>query len=185
VLVVLPAKPNNGQDDTRGTLAELAQADGGSNRLLACTLYARSGAIADPIYVHAKIAIVDDRWLTIGSANLNEHSLFNDTEMNLVAHDPVVVRDTRDRVGAELHTCFMFLGGIEMVDQEPTRTRHLRQASGRRSLVQKVKEMRSRWRLRAAKEVLAREAHSRAWERQKADLSKTNRKFTGPHPPPG
>ena len=32
-------------------------------------------------------AIVDDDWLTIGSANLNEHSLFNDTEMNVVTHD--------------------------------------------------------------------------------------------------
>ena len=71
------------------------------------------------------------------------------------------------------------------VDQEPPRTQPLSQASGRRSLVQRVKEMRSRWRLRAAQEVLAREAHSRAWERQKGDLSKTNRKFTGPHPPPG
>ena len=28
-------------------------------------------------------AIVDDGWLTLGSANLNEHSLFNDTEMNV------------------------------------------------------------------------------------------------------
>ena len=103
VLVVLPARPNNGQEDTRGTLAELAEADDGSNRLLACTLYARApvGSVADPIYVHAKIAIVDDRWLTIGPANLNEHSLFNDTEMNLVTHDPVVARETRLRLWAE------------------------------------------------------------------------------------
>ena len=36
------------------------------------------------MYVHSKIGIVDDRWLTIGSANLNAHSLFNDTEMNVV-----------------------------------------------------------------------------------------------------
>ena len=49
----------------------------------------------DPIYVHAKIAIVDDRWLTLGSANLNEHSLFNDTEMNIVTHDPGARRAER------------------------------------------------------------------------------------------
>jgi Phospholipase D Active site motif len=24
------------------------------------------------VYVHAKIAVIDDRWLTVGSANLNE-----------------------------------------------------------------------------------------------------------------
>jgi phosphatidylserine/phosphatidylglycerophosphate/cardiolipin synthase-like enzyme len=45
--------------------------------------------------VHAKIGIVDDRWLTIGSANLNEHSLFNDTEMNIVTHDASVAKATR------------------------------------------------------------------------------------------
>ena len=40
-----------------------------------------------PVYVHAKVGIVDDRWLTVGSANLNEHSLFNDTEVNVVLRD--------------------------------------------------------------------------------------------------
>ena len=101
MLFVLPSKPNSGRDDTRGVLAELVEADADRGRLLACTLYARSGPVADPIYVHAKVAIVDDRWLTIGSANLNEHSLFNDTEMNVVAHDPDLARRTRLRLWAE------------------------------------------------------------------------------------
>jgi phosphatidylserine/phosphatidylglycerophosphate/cardiolipin synthase-like enzyme len=48
----------------------------------------------------AKIGIVDDHWLTIGSANLNEHSLFNDTEMNLVVLDERIARDAR-RLRAE------------------------------------------------------------------------------------
>ena len=94
-------KPNSGGDDTRGALAELIAADNGRGRLLACTLYARHGSLADPVYVHAKVGIVDDRWLTIGSANLNEHSLFNDTEMNIVCHDQDVVRSTRLRLWAE------------------------------------------------------------------------------------
>jgi phosphatidylserine/phosphatidylglycerophosphate/cardiolipin synthase-like enzyme len=55
----------------------------------------------DPIYIHAKIAIIDDNWLTIGSANLNEHSLFNDTEMNIVTHDAHLARQTRLRLWAE------------------------------------------------------------------------------------
>jgi phosphatidylserine/phosphatidylglycerophosphate/cardiolipin synthase-like enzyme len=101
LVVLLPAKPNNGNDDTRGTLAELVAADDGAGRFLACTLYARQGALADPIYVHAKIGIVDDSWITIGSANLNEHSLFNDSEMNVVAHDPGLARETRLRLWAE------------------------------------------------------------------------------------
>jgi phosphatidylserine/phosphatidylglycerophosphate/cardiolipin synthase-like enzyme len=101
VLLVLPAKPNSGGDDTRGVLGELIEADHDAGRLLACTLYARSGNLFDPIYVHAKIGIVDDRWLTIGSANLNEHSLFNDTEMNVVTHDETIARDTRLRLWSE------------------------------------------------------------------------------------
>ena len=101
IVFVLPSKPASGRDDTRGVLAELVEADDENDRLLACTLYARSGSLIDPIYVHAKIAIVDDAWLTIGSANLNEHSLFNDTEMNLVARDPELARRTRLRLWAE------------------------------------------------------------------------------------
>jgi phosphatidylserine/phosphatidylglycerophosphate/cardiolipin synthase-like enzyme len=101
MLLLLPAKPNNGSDDTRGVLAELIEADAEAGRLLACTLYARSGPLADPIYVHAKVAIVDDAWLTVGSANLNEHSLFNDTEMNLVTHDPDLAAQTRLRLWSE------------------------------------------------------------------------------------
>jgi phosphatidylserine/phosphatidylglycerophosphate/cardiolipin synthase-like enzyme len=101
LLVVLPAKPNSGADDTRGVLGELLAADADKGRVFASTLYARSGPRADPIYVHAKLAVIDDTWLTIGSANLNEHSLFNDTEMNIVTHDPVLARETRLRLWSE------------------------------------------------------------------------------------
>jgi phosphatidylserine/phosphatidylglycerophosphate/cardiolipin synthase-like enzyme len=51
----------------------LSAADVG-RRLLACTLVARGNGAAEAVYVHAKIGIVDDRWLTLGSANLNEHT---------------------------------------------------------------------------------------------------------------
>jgi phosphatidylserine/phosphatidylglycerophosphate/cardiolipin synthase-like enzyme len=101
LLVVLPARPNNGADDTRGQVSALVEADHGAGRFLACTLYARAGGLVDPVYVHAKVGIVDDRWLTVGSANLNEHSLFNDTEMNVVTHDPGLARATRLRLWAE------------------------------------------------------------------------------------
>ena len=101
ILLVLPVKPATGTDDTRGALAELVEADGDAGRFLACTLYARHGALSDPVYVHAKVGVVDDTWLTVGSANLNEHSLFNDTEMNVVTHDRRLARETRIRLWAE------------------------------------------------------------------------------------
>ncbi|MGI8994431.1 MAG: hypothetical protein ACR2FP_09005, partial [Nocardioidaceae bacterium] len=59
---------------------------------------------------------IDDRWLTIGSANLNEHSLFNDTEMNVATCDPALARETRLRLWSE-HT----ERPIEAIDQEPCR----------------------------------------------------------------
>ena len=70
LLLLLPATPDKGADDTRGQLGTLVQADGNAGRLLACTLYA-VGADRDwPVYVHAKVGIADDTWMTIGSANL-------------------------------------------------------------------------------------------------------------------
>jgi phosphatidylserine/phosphatidylglycerophosphate/cardiolipin synthase-like enzyme len=101
LVLLLPAKPNNGADDTRGQLARLAAADDGAGRFLAATVAARSGGETGPLYVHAKVGIVDDAWLTIGSANLNEHSLFNDSEMNVVTRDRPLARDTRLRLWAE------------------------------------------------------------------------------------
>jgi phosphatidylserine/phosphatidylglycerophosphate/cardiolipin synthase-like enzyme len=101
VVALLPAKPNNGADTTRGQLGVLVEADGGQGRFLAATISARTGALTGPLYVHAKIAIVDDTWLTVGSANLNEHSLLNDTEMNVVSCDPALARETRLRLWSE------------------------------------------------------------------------------------
>ena len=101
ILLLLPAKPNNGADDTRGQLGALVRADNGAKRFLATTISARTGELDGPLYVHAKIGIVDDAWMTLGSANLNEHSLFNDTEMNIVTCDPAITRETRLRLWSE------------------------------------------------------------------------------------
>jgi phosphatidylserine/phosphatidylglycerophosphate/cardiolipin synthase-like enzyme len=101
LVVVLPSRANNGHDDTMGQLGQLVAADGDAGRLLATTIRSLSGHRDDRLYVHAKVGIIDDRWLTVGSANLNAHSLFNDTEMNVVTHDPALARDTRVRLWAE------------------------------------------------------------------------------------
>ncbi len=101
LLVVLPSRPNNGADSTHGQLGVLADADDGGRRFLAVTLTTRTGALSGPLYVHSKLAIVDDEWLTVGSANLNDHSLFNDTEVNLVTCDERLARRTRLALWAE------------------------------------------------------------------------------------
>lgn len=101
IVVLLPGKANNGQDDTSGQLAVLAAADDGNDRFLAATIRSLSGDRDDSLYVHAKVGIVDDRWMTVGSANLNAHSLLNDTEMNVATDDAALIRDTRLRLWAE------------------------------------------------------------------------------------
>jgi phosphatidylserine/phosphatidylglycerophosphate/cardiolipin synthase-like enzyme len=101
IVVLLPARANDGADISRGQVAALIDADAGNDRFLACTVYAREGPLRDIVYVHAKVGIVDDRWLTIGSANLNAHSLLHDTEMNVVAHDADLARATRLRLWSE------------------------------------------------------------------------------------
>jgi len=101
ILLLLPARPNNGADTTRGQLGCLTEADGDGRRLLATTISSQQGHSSGPLYVHAKVGIIDDSWMTVGSANLNEHSLFNDTEINVVSCDPDLARRTRMRLWAE------------------------------------------------------------------------------------
>jgi phosphatidylserine/phosphatidylglycerophosphate/cardiolipin synthase-like enzyme len=101
IVALLPSRANNGQDDTSGQLGVLLDADAGNARILATTIRSLSGTRDDRLYVHAKVGIVDDRWMTIGSANLNAHSLLNDTEMNVVTDDHELIRNTRLRLWAE------------------------------------------------------------------------------------
>jgi phosphatidylserine/phosphatidylglycerophosphate/cardiolipin synthase-like enzyme len=121
VVILLPVKANNGAEDTRGQVGVLVDADGhdAPKRFLAATIRALSQSPGrdDPIYVHAKVAVVDDRWLIVGSANLNAHSLFNDTEMCVVTDDAALARDTRVRLWAE----HLEMDEAEVRKAEPTR----------------------------------------------------------------
>jgi cardiolipin synthase len=48
-----------------------------------------------PSYLHAKVAVIDSRWLTVGSSNLDPLSLLLAREANIVAQAPVVAADLR------------------------------------------------------------------------------------------
>ncbi|MTD12623.1 phospholipase [Nakamurella sp. YIM 132087] len=105
VVLVLPARPSSGRDTTRGQLGLLMDADDGHGRLSAATIRAPRSGDSASLYVHAKVGIIDDEWLTVGSANLNEHSLFNDTEANVLVRDPDLARSTRIRLWSEHLEC--------------------------------------------------------------------------------
>jgi phosphatidylserine/phosphatidylglycerophosphate/cardiolipin synthase-like enzyme len=54
-----------------------------------------------PIYVHAKGAIIDDLWVTVGSANLNNRGLRDDVEINVATLDAGLALRLRLRLWAE------------------------------------------------------------------------------------
>src|SRR6202165_5889949 len=72
LVLVLPARPDTGGDDTRGQLGTLVQADGDGGRLLACTLYTIGGEKDWPVYVHAKGGVVERAWVTTGLADTHQ-----------------------------------------------------------------------------------------------------------------
>lgn len=100
--IILPDRPNVGRaltDEGLTKLREQAPQALHESRLHAFTLAA---TITDgdtthyrPIYVHAKVAIIDDLWSTIGSANLNNRGMHDDVEMNVAALDPILAHGMR------------------------------------------------------------------------------------------
>lgn len=54
-----------------------------------------------PIYVHAKVAIIDDLWSTVGSANLSNKGMRDDTEMNVATLDAALAAGLRMMLLAE------------------------------------------------------------------------------------
>lgn len=56
-----------------------------------------------PIYVHAKVCIVDDEWMTVGSDNLNVRSWTHDSELTCAVVDPEgrLPREVRTSLWAE------------------------------------------------------------------------------------
>ena len=90
-------------DATRCRLAQVIGASDPGNRFRIFTPVTKGG---DDIYVHAKVMIVDDRLLKIGSANMNNRSLGLDSECDLALEargekDETVIAALRTRLMAE------------------------------------------------------------------------------------
>jgi phosphatidylserine/phosphatidylglycerophosphate/cardiolipin synthase-like enzyme len=105
-VLVLPARPNIGKRDTDLHVRQLLEADDRRRRVQIFSLYTarpedRLSWAYKPVYVHAKVAIVDDLWCTVGSANLNDRGLEGDTELNVQAVSGELARSLRLRLWAE------------------------------------------------------------------------------------
>jgi phosphatidylserine/phosphatidylglycerophosphate/cardiolipin synthase-like enzyme len=134
VALVLPDHPNVGRAFTDAGLARLraeAPDAAAQGRIQAFCLAASAeidGAeLYRPIYVHAKVTIIDDLWSTVGSANLNNRGMRDDTEMNVATLDAELARGLRMLLWAE---------HLELIGEESMLTvaRHLGRQRQRRSV---------------------------------------------------
>ncbi|HEX5370643.1 MAG TPA: phospholipase D family protein [Dehalococcoidia bacterium] len=101
IVIVLPARATSGKWDNDKHVEALREVDGGRNIVEVYSLYTSGPTSGErpfryrPVYVHAKLAIVDDEWLIVGSANLNDRSLHSDSEIGVLAHDADLARKLR------------------------------------------------------------------------------------------
>lgn len=107
IVVVLPARATSGKWDNDRHVDMLRHADAGRGIVSVFCPYT-SGPTTGvraftyrPIYVHAKVGVIDDSWCTVGSANLNERGLVTDGEINAVISDPDIARSLRIALWAE------------------------------------------------------------------------------------
>jgi phosphatidylserine/phosphatidylglycerophosphate/cardiolipin synthase-like enzyme len=109
VALILPDHPNCGREfsDAAVTYVREQVSPAGRERFTVLTLGNSEGGQGAmryrPVYVHAKLAIVDDRWWTVGSANLNSRGMHADAEINVSTLDPSGARMLRLRLWQE-HT---------------------------------------------------------------------------------
>lgn len=48
--------------------------------------------------LHGKLAVCDDKWMTIGSYNINDISAYASIELNLDVHNPVFAKEIREKL---------------------------------------------------------------------------------------
>jgi len=94
VSIVLPDHPNVGRAFTDAGLERLRQeapqaAAEGRIQVFCLGTSMNLDGIEHyrPVYVHAKVAVIDDTWSTVGSGNLNNRGMHDDTEMNVAVLD--------------------------------------------------------------------------------------------------
>jgi phosphatidylserine/phosphatidylglycerophosphate/cardiolipin synthase-like enzyme len=113
VIVVSPMEPNlpgficgcvskESINNVNSNLEKLRNA--GGNRVNTYCLISQHNAANEKrrqIYVHAKVMIVDDKWITIGSANMDNDGFKNSTEVDLGITSPLLAQQLRVKLWSE------------------------------------------------------------------------------------
>lgn len=98
--------PKGGQVLDRPSVEQLQQTLGlkvSVARLRTSGADAKGNMAYREIDIHAKLMIIDDTFITVGSANMNQRSMSVDSEINVAAIGSLYAADLRQRV-FELHT---------------------------------------------------------------------------------
>jgi phosphatidylserine/phosphatidylglycerophosphate/cardiolipin synthase-like enzyme len=110
VTFLLPDNPNVGREFTDDGLHYLWEQCAEAVKLGSLSAYTLGTSFQKegeerryyrPIYVHGKVAIVDDAWITVGSANLNNRGMRDDAEMNVSITHPRMAKALRMLLMAE------------------------------------------------------------------------------------
>ncbi|HJT58070.1 MAG TPA: phospholipase D family protein [Ktedonobacteraceae bacterium] len=108
VTLLLPDNPNVGReftDDGLNYLWEIAPRAVAAGTLqaytLGCSMQQDDAVRYRSIYVHGKVTIVDDEWITVGSANLNNRGMRDDAELNISILHPKMAQGLRILLMAE------------------------------------------------------------------------------------
>jgi cardiolipin synthase len=96
VTVVLPA-----EQEISSSVADLLALAKYENLTLAGIAGVGFDGKRKPIWVHAKLMIVDDAWFTVGSCNLHHASLFGNAELNAACWHPDTARALRNELMRE------------------------------------------------------------------------------------
>ena len=93
------------------------------------------------IYIHSKLMLVDDVFMTLGSANLNQRSMAVDSEINIATIDRRVARDLRKRVW-RMHSGGLVDGGGgtkgEIVDAYGNWVKLMKDNRGKKNRILKI-----------------------------------------------
>lgn len=100
VVLLLPAvpafsTPTEVTPERRAFLAERARLATYENFTLCGIAGLGTDGTRKPVYVHAKLMLIDDDWATVGSCNLHHYSLLGNGELNVAFRDAASVRAMR------------------------------------------------------------------------------------------
>lgn len=113
-----------------------------------CTLVAPDTQDGEPwmeVYIHAKLMLIDDTFMTLGSANINTRSMQSDSELNITHHRPEITMNARKKLWTS-HTTNAegaTFSGNESMDKEGMKAAYLQWDKAlKRNDTKKVKHQR-------------------------------------------